>query len=130
MPGPHPVELRERVVEAFDNGEGTHDELAARFAVGRSCVHRWVALARTTGSVQARPMGGARHERKVNEQGEELLRELLDVAPDTTIAELLTSYETEFGVRMDPRTMGRSVARIGYTRKRGLSGHRRPTGPT
>ena len=41
-----PAELRERVVSAFNEGEGTYDEIAERFKVGRASVIRWVALER------------------------------------------------------------------------------------
>lgn len=119
MPGAYPVELRERVVAAYDDGEGTYEELAERFKVGRATVDRWISRARHTGSVAPKPMGGARHERKVQGEGEEFVRELLEQMPDSTRAELIDAYAEEFGVTMDETTMGRSVARMGFTRKRG-----------
>lgn len=122
MPGAYPVELRERVIAAYDDGEGTYEELAERFKVGRATVNRWLGLARRTGSVEAKPMGGARHERKVQGKGEEFVQELLAVMPDSTQRELAEAYADEFGVKMHRSTMGRSVARMGYTRKRGPSG--------
>jgi transposase len=60
VPGPHPRALRERVIEAYNNGEGTYDELAGRFSVGRASVDSWIGLAKRTGSVEPKPMGGAR----------------------------------------------------------------------
>lgn len=130
MPGAYPLELRERVIEAHDNGEGTYEELAERFKVGRATVNRWLSRVRWTGSVDSKPMGGARHPRKVDETGEHLIRELLEVLPDSTLGELVTAYETEFGIRMHERTMGRSVNRMGFTRKRGPSDQRARTALT
>lgn len=120
MASPYPKELRERVITAWDNGEGTYEELAERFAVGRATVDRWIGLARRTGSVEPLPMGGARHERKLDAAGQEYVAELLDLMPDSTLGELARAVEERFGVRMHERTMGRSVARMGLTRKRGL----------
>ena len=120
MPGPLPKELRERVIAAYKEGAGTYDEIAERFRVGRATVDRWLARERTTGSVEPLKAGGARHPRKVDEKGEELVRELVEVMPDSTLRELAQTYEEEFGVKMHERTMGRSVARMGLTRKRGL----------
>jgi transposase len=120
VPGPHPMALRERVIEAYNNGEGTYDELAERFRVGRASVDRWIGLAKRTGSVEPKPMGGARHERKVDGEGEDFVREFLEQMPDSTQPELVAAYEEEFKVRMHRSTMGRSVARMGFTRKRGL----------
>jgi transposase len=120
MPAPYPRELRDRVVTAYNNGEGTYEELADRFQVGRATVDRWLGLERTTGSVAPLAMGGARHAPMVDAAGEEYIRELLDLMPDSTLRELADGYEERFGVRMHERTMGRSVARMGLTRKRGL----------
>jgi transposase len=52
------VELRERVVRAYEAGEGTHSELGERFALGEATVKRWVWLKRKTGSVSPVPKGG------------------------------------------------------------------------
>ncbi len=103
----YPVELRMRVVEAFNNGEGTYDEIAARFCVGRASVVRWVALERDTGSVEPKPMGGARHERLIGREGEEFIRRVLKEIPDTTIPKLVAAYEEVFGIQVALRTMGR-----------------------
>ena len=34
---PYSLDLRQRVVEAYENGEGTHEELAEAFCVSLSC---------------------------------------------------------------------------------------------
>lgn len=130
MATPYPRELRERVVEAYNNGEGTYEELADRFRVGRATVDRWLALERQTGDVQPRPMGGARHARKLTEAGEQLVRDMLLLMPDSTLGELVKAYHEELGVRIHERTMGRSVARMGLTRKRGLSARRKAAAKT
>ncbi len=119
MPSAHPPELRERVVEAYRNGEGTYDEIAARFCVGRASVSRWLALDRNTGSLATRPWGGARHPLKVDPDGMLFIRDLLLLMPDSTLGELTHEYEEAFGVTMHERTMGRTLRRMGITRKRG-----------
>ncbi|MCB9674680.1 MAG: helix-turn-helix domain-containing protein [Alphaproteobacteria bacterium] len=113
------MELRWRVVRAFKAGEGTYDSIAERFMVGRASVSRWVALERATGDVVAKPMGGARQERRIDAEGEEMLRTVLEDVPDSTLEELVDLYEEERGIRVGVRTMGRCVARLGLTRKRG-----------
>jgi transposase len=107
------------VVEAYHCGGGSYDDIAEQFDVGRATVDRWLALERQTGSVEPRPAGGARVPRKVDERGERLVQDLLDIMPDSTLGELAREYELQRGVRMHERTMGRSVARMGITRKRG-----------
>jgi len=118
--GAYPVELRWRVVNAVRKEGATYDEAAERFDVGRASVVRWLALERTTGDVMPRPMGGARHKRIVDEAGEELIRSVLAELPDATLEELVDAFEEDRGIRVAVRTMGRCVARLGITRKRGL----------
>ena len=77
MPGPHPQSLRDRVIEAYNDGEGTYRELAARFKVGEASVNRWVALDRWCGDSSPKRMGGARRARCIIPAGEAFLQELL-----------------------------------------------------
>ena len=129
MPGAYPLELRQRVVDAYNDGEGTYEELAERFKVGRATVDRWLNRERSTGSVQPFKPGG-KQKRSVDEAGEQFLRDTLEALPDSTLVELVEAYEEEFGVTMNPRTMGRTLARMGFSRKRGAFGRRKRSGKT
>ena len=119
MGRPLPVELRERAVHAYLNGEGTYKEIAERFGVGEASVDRWVSRYRQSGSVEAKPMGGARHEHKVDEEGLAYLRLLLEDESIWTRQELCDEYFDAFGVRVSVATMGRAIRRLGFSRKRG-----------
>ncbi len=129
MPKPHPVELRQRVVDAYKEGDGSFKELAARFRVGEASVNRWVSRERKTGSVAANlPVRGPR-KYKVDEAGEALLRDLLDNNPDCFLRELCAAYQEARGVDVSTQTMSDTLRRLGYTRKRGASAERRRFGP-
>lgn len=130
MGNPYPNELRERVVAAWNDGEGTYEELAVRFAVGTASVDRWIARDRYLGDVSAFPMGGARHAYVVTKAGEEFLRDAITETPDSTRQELVDAYEQEFGVRVSLTAMGDTLRRMGLTRKRGPSVRRRLAVPT
>jgi transposase len=129
MPKPHPKELRERVVAAYHAGEGSFKVLAKRFRVGEASVNRWVSLERRTGSLEPKPTGGWHGPRKVDEAGEELLRDLVDNNPDCTLKELAVEYKEARGVEVSTQTMSDTLKRLGYTRKRGSSEARQHTGP-
>lgn len=45
-------DLRERVVESYENGEGSMRQLAARFKVGVNTVKRWVHQYRDKGHLE------------------------------------------------------------------------------
>lgn len=127
MPAPYPKELRTRVLKAWLNGEGSNKELAVRFMIGKATVDRWISRYRRTGSVEPDPMGGARRPYVVDEQGGQVILDVLDSVPDCTLAELCEMYFESRGVRVSPQTMSDTVRRLGYTRKRGSSvGETRP----
>ena len=121
MPAPHPKALRERVVAAYEDGEGSFAELGKRFKVGEASVNRWVSLKRRTGSVAPKPAGGARRPRKVDERGEDFLRGIIEDVQDATLVEMCAAYREEFGIQVSPQLMSEVVRRLGYTRKRGSS---------
>jgi transposase len=119
MPGPHPLALRERVVEAWERGEGSFATLAKRFMIGEASVNRWVAQKRRSGHVEPKPMGGNRREPRVDKAGEAFLRDALHETSDSTLVELCAAYLEEFDVVVSPQTMSDTVRRMGFTRKRG-----------
>lgn len=49
------VDLRERVVAAYDIGKMTDEQVANLFQVGEATVHRWKRLRRETGSLMRKP---------------------------------------------------------------------------
>ena len=130
MPGPLPIELRERVIEAIDNGEGTQQEIAERFGIKRNCIVTWLRLRRETGSLAPRAMGGAREvKRKVDAAGEQFIRETLQAKPQLTLEQLSVLYHERTGVTVAPRTLSDTVWRLGFTFKRGPGGHKQHGGP-
>src|SRR5262245_25771702 len=58
MPDPHPIELRMRVVQAYEAGDGGYTKIAARFFVGEASVKRWVRLFRRQGNLEPRARAG------------------------------------------------------------------------
>lgn len=130
MPRAYPKELRERVVQAWEDGEGSFKILGKRFKVGEATVDRWVALKRETGSVEPRKAGGARRAYKVDAVGEQFIRETLEALPDSTHPELCAAYLEVFDVVISPQTMSDTVRRLGYTRKRGPTAEWQLNGPT
>lgn len=118
MPRPLPREIRERVVKAYNNGEGTYAELAERFDVGEASVSRYLAAARR-GSLASKPLGGKRHEYKIGPEAEQLLRDTIKDVPDSTASELVRTLREELGLEVSPRTVLRALHRLGLTRKRG-----------
>src|SRR3954469_5816270 len=80
-------DLRERIVAAVDNQEGSRREIARRFAVDVSCITRLLQLRRQTGSLDPRPHGGGK-EPPLDQDGLDRLRRLVQETPDATLKQL------------------------------------------
>lgn len=104
------MDLRERVVKAYDSGEGTFQELAERFKVSYSWVKKILRRRRETGSVAALPMKG----RKPAIDGEniEQLHQLVEKTPDMTLADLREAL----GVSCSLVAVHYTLKRLGYRR--------------
>lgn len=121
------LDIRRRIIEAWQNGEGTWKELAERFGVGEATVDRLVARFRRTGSVEPDPHRGGQPNLIPDEQLS-VVRRLLDTTPDVTIAELADQYRREAGVLVSRSAMQRTVVRLGYSRKKRPSSAQSATG--
>ena len=116
MPRPYSTDLRDRVVAAADGGM-SYDEIAERFDIGRSTVGRWLRRRRDTGSVAPGEMGGPRNV-KLDAEMLETLRTFVEKKPDAILEELADMLAEETGMRVDPSTIFRGLARAGITRKK------------
>jgi transposase len=128
MPAPYSSDLRERVVAAYEKGEGTYVEIALRFGVGEATVDRWVSRKRRTGSVEPSPMGGDRNG-KFDDAADACLLSAIDEAPDATRAELVSMLRGDRGLVVSPAAVQRAMERLNVTRKKRPSTRRNATHP-
>jgi transposase len=112
------MDLRERVAKA--KGTGSSYAVAERFSVTDSWVRKIWIRARTLGSVAPLPRGGNRA-RKVDAEGEKLIRRWVAEQPDLTIDELRERYLSERQIAVSEPAMRRTVNRMGLSRKKRLS---------
>jgi len=81
------LDLRERIVSAYDKGEGTRDEIARRFRVSLGMVKKLLQQRRKTGSIKSRHHLAGRKKLIVAEHRITIRRQLKR-KPDMTLAEL------------------------------------------
>ena len=112
---PYSLDLRERIVRAVDAG-ATQAAVAAAFSVGRATVQRYVAQRRRRGSLAPRPLPGRAG--RIGPAQAAALRAQLDAAPDATLAEHCERWSGDHGVRVSVATIQRTIARLGWTRKK------------
>jgi transposase len=80
-------DLRQRILEAVDNKEGSRRKLAVRFKVNTSTITRLLQLRCRTGSFEPRPHGGG-VEPTLDHDALERLRKLVEETPDATLGTL------------------------------------------
>lgn len=116
------LELRRRIVRAYDETRCSIRKLAKRFAVSPTAVHGYLKLARETGNLAPRPRGP---KPRITAQHLEEIRGLILDTPDASIAELARVFARRSHVQVSRWTMGRALHRA-----RGdgpsHSSHRRP----
>lgn len=117
MAAPYSADLRQRIVDAYQNGEGSQEELAEQFSVAPNTVLNYLNLQRSQGSVKPRPHGGGRPPRIEGRA----LQELLEQKNDSTLKELVEEYERRYRVRVHLSTMARAIERLRFTRKKKTS---------
>lgn len=116
------VDLRQRAVDAYENGEGTYQEIADRFCIGRTTLCDMVRLSRYAGTLEPIKDKAPRSDRRVDDAGKERIRALVAVMPDATLAELMEAYNLAAEKPVSRATMGRAVLSLKLSRKKSRSG--------
>ena len=113
------MDLRQRIVDAYLNGEGSSRELAERFNVAPSTVSQWARQRHDRGTLQPLPNRG----RKTFWQPPQLeaLRKALDDKNDATLDELAETLRPVVGRQLDPSAIWRGLQRLRITRKKKIS---------
>jgi transposase len=119
MPVPLPIELRTRVVNAFNEGAGTFSELSARFSVSIASVFRWVKLDEQYSDLSAQRQGGSK-ELKIPDEDLEKLKALVLEKPDRTVKELAAEWNVRYSRSVGNAVMGRALLRAGLPYKKRL----------
>jgi transposase len=106
-------DLRERILAAVDNREGSRCQIAARFCVDVSTITRLLQLRRQTGSFDPRPHCGGT-EPTLDQEGLERLRTLVKETPDATLEQLRQGLDVSGSIMI----VWRGLKRLGITRKK------------
>jgi transposase len=120
MPKPYSNDLRTKIVEAYQRGEGTQCGLAERFGVSGTFVVNLLRRHRQTGSVEPKAHGGGQQPR-LDTKRLEVVAELVKADSDATLDELLERVAERTGVRVSNPTMSRVLRRLGLPRKKSRS---------
>jgi transposase len=106
-------DLRQRILDAVDNREGSRRKLAERFSVNTSTITRLLQLRRQTGSFEPRPHGGGVAP-TLDDDALGRLRALVEVTPDAT----LEALKQRLGVSGSRMIICRALQKLGLPLKK------------
>lgn len=117
------MDLRRRIVETYDEGKWTQEEVAKRFRVSLGMVKKLLQQRRRTGEIEARHRFSGRKARLMPERGQEL-KALVAKQPDITLAEIKESLSLKCTIP----AIHQVLAKLGLTYKKRLSMRPNKTG--
>jgi len=119
------LDLRERIVTAYEGKEGTREEVARRFKVSVGMVKKLLAQRTRTGDLRPRYRYCGRKARLEPEHGERI-RRLVEKEPDVTLVEM--KQKLELGCTIG--AIHWVLTRMGLTYKKRRSTRQNKTGRT
>jgi transposase len=113
------MDLRERILAAYDAGEGTREEIARRFRVSLGLVKKLLQQRRHTGDIRPRHHRSGRKPRLL-EHHRQRLRRLVAEKPDRTLQQLREAL----GLACTLPTIHYALAALGLTFKKNAARRR------
>ncbi len=111
------IDLGQKIVDAYNEREGSQRQLARRFRVSLTFIENLLKRYRTDETVEPRRHGGGQVA-KLNREQEAVVGTLVEENNDAILVELCEQLEQRIGVRISRATMGRYVQKLKLTRKK------------
>lgn len=110
------INLREKIVKAYSQGDTSIRKVAHRFGVAKSFVQKLLSMNKTEGHVEPKPQGGGR---KAKLEGYETqLAGMIEQDPDATLLEYCEYWGTTYNHWLSTSTMCRALQKQKLTRKK------------
>jgi transposase len=113
MKKPLSMDLRQRILKAYDRGQSTREEVAARYEVSLGMVKKLIQQRRHSGDIAPRYHRCGRKP-KILASHERQLRALLKNKPDMTLEEL----QVALGLDCTPQAIHYTLERMGLSYKK------------
>ena len=117
MPQAYSNDLRRKFLQAYDEGEGTLEELAEQFRVSLAWARKISARRFRTGEVEA-PVWRHGPVSRVTPEVQEWIRKQIRAQPDTTLQELREQLEEAKQVRLSMGRMWLALRQLGLPLKK------------
>jgi transposase len=123
---PYSIDLRQKIVDTYSNGEGSIRTIAKRFRVSTDCVRRLVKQHRMSGTIAPKAHGGG-PQAKLTTAELEILQTLVAEDNDATLEQLAQRLAEKIQVVVSSSTISRAISKLNLTRKKKVSKQRQPT---
>ncbi len=111
------LDLRKRVVHAYEQGEGSLSEIAARFGVSAAFVKKMLKRWRSTGDLAPLAHGGGKP-RSLSQRHHQLLKRKVREQSDISLAELQSFLDEKESVQVHLSTISRALSGLGLPLKK------------
>lgn len=119
MPKAYSMDLRQKIVGAYDRGGISQRKLAQKFDVTKSFVQKLLKQRRETGSI-APKVREKQTPPKLNEEHRAILIQLVEAKNDATLSELCDQIFQCTGVRVGTTTMHNTLKQLKITFKKNM----------
>jgi transposase len=123
---PYSLDLRQKMVDSYSDGEGSIRTIAERFRVSADCVRRLLKQNREDGTIAAKAHGGG-PQAKLTPRELEVLQTLVGEDNDATLKQLAQRLAQHTQVKVSTTTISRALSKLNITRKKKVSKQRKPT---
>lgn len=107
------LDLRERIVEAYEAGEGSYEAIAERFSVSSTVVGNFVRQKRDLGTLAPQVHRRGR-KAAVSDEKKVELRKRLEEYSDATVLE----HRDALGIKCSEKTMWQTMRKMGWRFKK------------
>jgi transposase len=111
------LDLRQRVVRAYEQGQDSLAEIAARFGVGPTFVKKMLRQKRETDDLAPRPHGGGKPA-SLNQKQRRILQQKVEREQDISLVELQTYLQEKAQVEVHLSTISRALKAMDLPRKK------------
>lgn len=110
------LDLRQKIIETYENEPISQRQIAERFRVAQSVVTRLLKQYRETGQLAPKPRPG--RPRTLSPEQLQAVKDLVSANPDITLGELCQALDEQSGVSVSESTMCRVMKRLNLTSKK------------
>jgi len=110
------VDFRQKIVDAYENKEGSIRQVAKRFKVAPSFVQKLLKRYQEVESLSPLPHGGGFSSKLVRKI--DVIEQLLDEKNDATLKELSQGFQKKTGIQVSSSTICRALQKLKLTRKK------------